>query len=258
VRVVLRPDTDPDAPLPPLTLAGPLPDEGRAAIAGEWWYRAWAERDSAARYARLHGAMASLDAPATLRDACRRAGRDETRHAQICAAAAARFEVPDPFADRPIPAVPLGPGDLTARRRLLYEMTAFGCVTESLNAALLLETHDRATEPGIRAAVHGLLADEVQHAKLGWGWLAWSEHQGEVAWLASSAPGMLRAAASTNLSDAAALCARWSAPELGYLAQADRVAIFVRCAVEVIAPGLARFGVDPELMLDWLEAQPWV
>lgn len=242
----------------PLALETPLPDEGRAAIAGEWWYRAWAERDSAARYARLHGAMIRAEAPQNLRDACRRAGEDETRHADICAAAAARFEVPDPYAERPTPAAPLGPGELSPRDRLLYEMTAFGCVTESLNAALLLETWERASEPGVRAAVHGLLADEVQHAKLGWAWLAWSEQQGDVAWLSGYAAGMLRGAASKNLSDSEALCARWSRPALGYLDQQARVAIFVRCAVEVIAPGLARFGVDPEPMLDWLEARPWV
>ncbi len=255
MRVVLTADAD---ALPPLVLEAPLPDEGRRAIAGEWWYRAWAERDSAARYARLHAAMQALDAPQNLIDGCRRAGFDEVRHADICAANARRFEVPDPFADRPTPAAPLGRGDLSARERLLYEFTAFGCVTESLNASLLLETHDRATEPGIRGAVHGLLADEVQHARLGWAWLAWSGQQGDVGWLAQHTPAMLQAAASRNLSDSEALCARWALPALGYLPQADRVAIFVRCVVEVIAPGLARFDVNPEPMLDWLEAQAWV
>ena len=244
--------------LPPLVLDAPLPDEGRAALAGEWWYRAWAERDSAARYARLQQSMQTRGAPANLIDACRRAGQDEARHADICAANATRFEVHDPYAERPTPAEPLGPAALPPAERLTYELVAFACVTESLNASLLLETHDRATEEGIRSAVHGLLADEVQHARLGWAWLAWSRQQGEVGWLARYAPAMLEAAASKNLSDPAALCARWSRPALGYLAQSDRVAIFVRCAVEVIAPGLARFDVDPEPMLDWLESQPWV
>lgn len=237
---------------------GSLPDEGRLAIAGEWWYRAWAERDSAARYERLHGAMEAVGAPENLVGACARAGEDERRHAGICARTAARFDGVDPYAGRPTPALPLGPGALSSEQRLLYEMVAFGCITESLNASLLLETHERATEAGVRAALHGLLSDEVQHARLGWAWLAWSAQSADVAWLADRAPRMLEAAASQNLSDPDALCARWSAPDVGYLPQADRIAIFVRCAVEVVAPGLARFGVDPDPMLSWLERQRWV
>lgn len=245
-------------PLPPLAELPELPAEGRAAIAGEWWYRAWAERDSALRYARLHRAMVALDGPANLIESCARAATDESRHAALCARVAARFDPTDPFAEAPTPAAPLGPGSLEPGQRLLYEMTAFGCVTESLNAALLLDTHEHATEPGVRRAVHALLSDEVQHARLGWAWLAVSEQRGTVDWLAAHAPAMLAAAVSSNLRDPDALCARWSDGGLGYLARDQRVAVFVRCAVEVIAPGLARFGVDPEPMLGWLDGQPWV
>lgn len=263
MRVVLSDPTaetdDADArlpSLPPLTVA--LPDEGRRAIAEEWWYRAWAERDSARRYDRLLETMRAIDGPTHLIESCARAAEDERRHAVLCARLAARFDAHDPFADRPTPADPLGPGGLPTARRLLYEMVAFGCVTESLNASLLLETHDRATEPGVRAAAHALLSDEVQHARLGWAWLAWAEQRGAVGWLAQHAPAMLRAAASENLTSGDALCARWSAPAVGHLPRDLRVAIFVRCAVEVIAPGLARFGVEPDGMLDWLEQQSWV
>lgn len=258
MRVVLSDgDGDDRLPaLPPLTVE--VPDAGRRAIAGEWWYRAWAERDGAARYERLHRAMGAAHGPPNLLEGCARAAADERRHAVLCARLAGRFDPVDPFADRPAPAAPLGPGGLDPTARLLYEMVAFVCVTESLNAALLLETHDRATEPGVRAAAHALLSDEVQHARLGWAWLAWSAQQGEVGWLAAHAPAMLGAAASENLTSPDAFCARWSDAALGFLPRDLRVAIFVRCAVEVIAPGLARFGVEPDGMLGWLEEQPWV
>lgn len=234
-----------------------LPPEARQAIADEWWYRAWAERESTARYARLVEAMRAVGAPPALVQACATAGEDEARHAVLCADLARAFSGIDRWADTPIDPAPLGPARLGTSERLLYEMVAFGCVAETLNAALLLETCEAATDETVRSTARALLKDEVQHGKLGWGYLSWAASRGPVHTLSAHVGRMIAAAASENLRSEDAFCAGWSAPELGYLPRARRIDIFVRCVREVIAPGLAHLGISPAAVTDWLDGQGW-
>jgi hypothetical protein len=71
-------------------------------------------------------------------------------------------------------------------------MVALFCVTESINATLLLCSWQRATYEATREALHVLLADEVEHSRIGWGYLAL-----QTAWrdaIAAGLPLMLSAA----------------------------------------------------------------
>lgn len=245
-----------------MVLSGALfadaPPEARAEVAREWWFRAWAERESTRRYARLREALIAHRAPEPIVERCRVAGEDEARHATLCAEVAARFDAHDPFADDPTPGLPLGPAGLSSADRLLYELVAFGCVTESLNAALLMAIYEGATEPVVKAAARALLADEVQHARLGWAWLDWCAGQGqEVAFLGGYVGRILTASTSENLIDGDRFCARWSDVTVGYLPRAQRVELFTGTVRGVIAPGLARYGIDPEPIHAWLAAQAW-
>jgi hypothetical protein len=230
----------------------------RAEVGREWWFRAWAERESALRFARLAESLAAQRAPEVLCVACQEAAEDERRHAVLCAEVARRFRDDDPYAQRPAPGAALGPGELGASERLLYEIVAFCCVTESLNASLLLTIFESASDPMVRDASRDLLKDEVQHAKLGWAFLAHHAGlHGSPGFMAPYLGRILAAATSDNLTESDAFCARWSDTQLGYLPRSRRIEVFRECVEQVILAGMAQHGIDTWAAEQWLRDQQW-
>jgi hypothetical protein len=153
---------------------------------------------------------------------------------------------------------PAGPTELSIGSRLLYEIVAFCCVTESMNAALLMTLHQCAFHERVRETAHALLIDEVQHAKFGWAYLAHVRNQQhDVGFLAQHLGDMIGASASENLTDLSRLCQSWSDPARGYLSRGTRIGIFARCLEDVIFPGLEMHGVATHCARHWLDAQTW-
>ena len=132
-----------------------------------WDFRARAEREAAAHYEDLARRLKAGGAAATMGDRVAAAGADEVRHRVLCAQMAERFgHLPAPAA----PAVVrrIAPHGLEDGARLAYEMVALFCVSESIDAALLLRSWEKAQQAETRALLHELLADEVAHSQLGW------------------------------------------------------------------------------------------
>src|SRR5690606_23738203 len=136
--------------------------------------------------------------------------------------------------------------------RVTYELVAFCCLTESINAALLTRSFAETSEPDSKAAVREILADEVQHARLGWAYLA---HESDRAWLAEHFARMLAATVPEELRDpriqpdpSPALRAH------GVFARAELREILIECVDGVITPGLALLGVDAEPIRAWMTA----
>jgi hypothetical protein len=102
--------------------------------------------------------------------------------------------------------------------------------------------------------LHALAADEVEHARLGWAYLATEAAAGATAFLAPLVPAMLRGSAPAAPSapdapeDAAALLAA------GVLPSAEQREVFACALDEVVFPGLERCGVDAAPARRWLEA----
>jgi hypothetical protein len=127
-----------------------------------------------------------------------------------------------------------------------YEVIAFCCVTETANAAVVSAGLDDVDDPEVRRAVHTILADEVQHSRLGWRFLA--THPLDAAqrtWLAAYLPVMLRGTVREELfrpqdeiGDPIQLARHGTLPIAG------RQASFVAAMREVLLPGLAAAGVD--------------
>jgi hypothetical protein len=96
-----------------------------------------------------------------------RAASDETRHAEMCA------DLVEHFGGR-LDAAPCGeppevaPACLVLRERVLYEVVALSCITETLSAALLGAMVERATDVRVRETVQRILRDEIDHGRLGW------------------------------------------------------------------------------------------
>jgi hypothetical protein len=219
-----------------------------------WAFRAGAEREAARRFARLGERLADVGAQAVVVEMARDAANDEVRHAQLCVDLAARFGVAAPPDAGRTPGE-VAPSGLTARERVLYEVVAMSCITETLSAALLGEMQDRAADPEVQRTVHEILRDEVQHSRLGWAHLAAEHARGCGRVLGDYLPAMLAGTVTEELFRAGSAESE-AAPALagyGALARADRAQIFAATMRELVFVGLERFGVDTSAGARWLE-----
>lgn len=227
--------------------------QARHAAARVWRFRARAELEAAARFTRLAAELEANDAVAPVIAMAREAAADELRHAEKCVNLVREFEG-SAFDVGPLPTSrAVAPHGLPARERLLYEIVAMSCVTETLSAALLGELVDRATDSLVRETMHGILRDEVNHARLGWAHLAAERERGVMDVVGPSLPAMLAGTVSEELF---ASWAEHPAQEmlsgLGALDRAERRRIFSDTLSQVIFPGLKHFGVDTKSGENWL------
>jgi hypothetical protein len=228
-----------------------LDDDERAVVAAMWAFRARSEDQAAARFVRIAAQLDVLAAHDSLRELARRSIDDERRHRSRCVALAERFghaPLAGELVEAPTPEV--APPTWPVARRLAYEIVAFCCLTESINAALLTRSYAEVSDPSSRAAIREILADEIQHARLGWAFLA-RERQRE--WLAGYLPTMLDATVPAELLDPRIQ------PEPGPALRAHGVfgrdelrSILVECVDGVIAPGLATLGLDAGPIHRWM------
>jgi hypothetical protein len=218
-----------------------LRPEERAAVAGLWRYREQVEREAAALFAALGADLAAAGLPALAARATA-AADDERRHAIRCRAIIDGVAATPlaPIAPRPLSVTPPGPRDPDPSRRALYASVAIGCVTESLSCALLLAMREPATFPPTCSAIDEIIKDEIEHSRIGWAHLATAAGTGDVSWLAPHIAAMRTAALTHDVADLP------TAPDLsafGILPRA-RVAEVVDAAWrDVVAPGLARYGI---------------
>jgi hypothetical protein len=107
-----------------------------------------------------------LGAPRSLVLPCRRAARDEQRHAVASARIARRFGA---IVERPrVP--PFAPASL---EDLVMENAVEGCVREAFAALVAMHQAARAEDPAIARAHAAIAADEARHAALAWAVHRW-------------------------------------------------------------------------------------
>ena len=108
----------------------------RAAAARVWRYRYEMELEAAERFRRLAGELASVGTSEAVVGMARRASNDELRHAARCLDLVVHFggKAGSPQLRD---ARRVAPRALDERERLLYEVVALSCVTETLSTALL-------------------------------------------------------------------------------------------------------------------------
>ena len=230
-----------------------LSDDERAQVGAMWAFRARGEHEIAAQYAdlarrlRIAGAAPDMVARVTA------ASADETRHRDLCAAMTARLQHAGPTSSTGS-LRRIAPHPLDGAARLAYEMVALFCVTESINAALLLHSWRRAKDEATRETLHALLADEVEHSRIGWGYLAALPAGRDE--IAAGLPRMLSAAThdehflaeSPPYVESAALTAH------GLLPVAMLRDVFLEAMNDVVLPGLELCGVATGEARGWLAA----
>lgn len=229
-----------------------LTSEERATAAAIWAGRSEAELRAAGSFAYLAGTLADACAPAELVELARRAIHDERRHAQIC------WQVACAFAGRDLPLprkLPLRvPQHADARPELERVLHVIGmcCLNETTGNAFLELCRDGARGSLAIAALHELACDEIDHARLGWAFLASPavslETRGELAaWLPKLLAENLsawrerpRRAVSAAL--VAQGCPSWDAVDAAVLAAIS----------DLLLPGFELIGVDTAAARAWL------
>lgn len=229
-----------------------LRDGERRVIADMWAFRARSENQAAARFVRLHQRLEAAALHPALTRIAAEAIEQERRHRTRCADLALRFGHPPLDAELVEGRVPeVAPHGLCDARRLTWEVVAFCCLTESINAALLTHSYALATDSDSKAAIREILADEVQHARLGWAFLSLTEDK---AWLAPMLPRMLDATVPEELLDPR--IRDTPSPALqgyGVFPRSDLSKLLVDTIEGVIRPGLDSLGVDSQGVVEWMQ-----
>jgi hypothetical protein len=225
----------------------------RARVGGTWAFRTRAEIEATARFARMATELAQNGAtPVVVRGAAD-ASADEARHRALCARLAAKWGEPNATAHVP-PVTRIGRSDMDPRDRLLWEMVAVCCISETMNTSLMTRCLEVAKDEAIRETLRELLEDEVKHARLGWAHLAAERSAGRGQFLrdvlpllleASVEPGFLEGTSATPWTD--------TLYDYGELPSAELVQIYRDTLNFVIFPGLDAVGVDTSKGRTWLE-----
>jgi hypothetical protein len=143
----------------------------REALVATWLDRAAGERRVGVSFQVILESLLALRAPEELIWYARRAIDDEIRHGEICRQVASRFAgrelgLPAPW--------PLTVPTIEAAEDVRHACYVIGqCVLNETTASVFLEGCLAEVQgPLVRAAVRELLADEIDHARLGWAFLA--------------------------------------------------------------------------------------
>jgi hypothetical protein len=173
---------------------------------------------------------------------------DEVRHAEVCRALAAKYsadEVRWPGAVAIDPA----PARNDHALRTVFHVVSMCCVNESVASTFLEASLSGARSPSARAAIGELLADEVEHARAGWLFVA-------------KLPAAMRAAVETNLLPLVQAVARcwWEpgpvtlpegAPEHGIPGLRTTRESVLTAVRDIVLPGFNELGVCTRAIEEW-------
>jgi len=231
-----------------------LSDHERNLIARTWNFRARAERSATKRFQRLHDELLDTNAPPVVIEMARLAISDEKRHAILCDEVAADYgwdfsahqhEEPEPKA--------FGPAGLTHEDRLIFEIMAFCCFTETINASMLVETLKITSIEAIKKVLREILKDEVNHARLGWAYLNHMKAQGRVSFLSQTLPFMFQTAQVEEIFSKDSLRDSELLAEYGELSFERRTEIFRAVIRDVFFPGLCSMEIRTHTGEQWLD-----
>ncbi len=211
------------------------------------------ELEAAERFRRLTLELTSHGASDAIVEMGRRAASDELRHAEQCLDLVRHF---GGSAERPKApeARPVAPRSFGEQERLLYEVVALSCVTETLSAALLGALVERARDSIAKSVLHAILRDEVVHSRLGWAFLAEEHARGARDCVSDRLAAILSSTVSAELfeppNDASAVDRALAG--FGSLERAERRRIVRETLQAVVFPGLERFGIETSRGRAWL------
>ena len=236
-------------------ISADLDETTRARVATTWAFRTRAEIQASARFARMAAELATVSAEPVVVQGALDASQDEARHRDLCALVAARFGAQNPKIFTP-PQERIGRSNLDARDRLLWEVVAVCCISETMNTSMLTRCQEVAVDPQIKSTLHELLKDEVRHAQLGWAHLAAERAAGRGAFLSDVLPLMLEASIEPGFLEGT-MPIPWTERmyDYGELPLAELIEIYCGTLLAVVFRGLDAMGVDTAPGRAWLGAR---
>ncbi len=180
-------------PLPDDASLAELSPAARTELAEHWLLRGASERRVADAFVVIRDALrARRSSEGPLLALAERAIDDELRHAEICRVVASTFAGTEQSAPvRLVLSVPEHAGAEPALRQALH-IVGHCALNETLASGVLEAALEVTTGTLAKAALRELLSDEIDHARIGWGYLS-SLHATERAQLSSWLPGLVRA-----------------------------------------------------------------
>ena len=219
-----------------------------------WAARHGVETGAALRFGSLSRRLWEAGAPEALVELSARASRDETRHASRCEDILRARKAPVPPPETRV--LEYAPLELTREQRLAYEVVAQSCVSETESMATLVTLLDAAHDEMLKNVLHELARDEVQHARLGWGYLAWARRRMDLAFLGPLLPRMAAGTAGPDLFRPAP--PGTDEPTLfhsGVVPHSERQRVYLETIDSVVIPGMVEHGVDTAPLQGWAEQQ---
>jgi hypothetical protein len=196
--------------------------------------------------------LAEVGANPVVVQGARDAASDEARHRDLCAVIAARFGETDAKNHVP-PRGRIGRSDMAQRDRLLWEVVAVCCVSETMNTSLLTRCQEVAKDSEIHTTLHELLQDEVRHAQLGWAHLASERAAGRGEFLRDVLPLIVEASVEPGFLEGE-IHAPWTEAlyDYGELPMSELLQIYRETMDEVVFKGLDAMGIATDRGRAWL------
>jgi hypothetical protein len=149
-----------------------LTERERRMAAAIWQARGEAELRASMSFAYIARELVEAGAAPELVALAQRAVTDEIRHGEICRRVASAFagrELPEL---RRLPLrVPMFPG-VSAELVRVFHVVGMSCLNETTGSAFLEVCRAGACGPLVSRALHELLSDEIDHARIGWAFVA--------------------------------------------------------------------------------------
>jgi hypothetical protein len=235
--VVALPEVDP--------VIDDMDGELRRKVGETWRRRAHEELKAAMAFALLSRELLEIGAAPDAIARVSRAVGDEVRHAEVLRALGSRYlgqEAAWP-AGVPVEYESLGAGAHPRTRASLHAVTLC-CVNETIASVFIEASHDAAISASARATLGLVLADEVEHGRAGWVYLAGvSDDRDVMAGVQASLASIVRSVSACWF-DFTAITLPAGAPEHGLLANTDVQRCVVTALRDLVLPGFAQIGLD--------------
>jgi hypothetical protein len=221
-----------------------LDEPARHTVGALWARRAQSELTASILFAGLARDCSRSNLPAPLPELCERAVEDERFHAILSA------RIAEHYLGTALPELTPGPDALRfesceAELALGLRLILHCALNETIAAVYLRECHREASSPLMRAVVRELLRDEIDHARVGWAYLASLQFELQPRLrdrFNRELPALLSLVASAwhkPLTDA-------EYPTGHGVLSLDETRRVAELALEALAlPGLASFGIEP-------------
>ena len=219
----------------------------RLEIARTWERRAREELKVAASFTVLCRELIEVGAAPSVLGPVARGVQDEVRHAEVCRRLAEQYRGAEVAWPQPVVIDP-APARDDRMLRTAFHAVSMCCINEAVAATFLETSLDDTSAPSARTVVGELLADEVEHARVGWTFIA-------------TAPAPIRDAVEANLTKLAQpIIDCWC--EVGAVTLIDgapahgipSLATTRRCAFDafrdIVVPGFESVGLDARSLLD--------